>query len=82
MTMMNLRGSPDIAKRAVDRCLTLAKLSENVGNISGGLIASRGTDAPVSQSDHAATQAWIRDLENLFRSLEAGHHHLESRFMV
>src|SRR5256885_16927534 len=34
MNMMNLRGSLDIARRAVDRCLMLAKLSENVDSSS------------------------------------------------
>ena len=50
MNMMNLRGSLDIAKRAVDRCLMLAKLSENVGESNAVFLRGGGGDAATSRT--------------------------------
>src|SRR5438093_1867285 len=53
--MMNLRGSLDIAKRAVDRCLMLAKLSEEEHQTTRTFLT------PPMHEAHRLVRGWMED---------------------
>src|SRR5437867_1234170 len=55
MNMMNLRGSLDVAKRAVDRCLMLAKLSEEEHQTTRTFLT------PPMHEAHRLVRGWMED---------------------
>src|SRR6059036_2667238 len=55
MNMMNLRGSLDVAKRAVDRCLMLAKLSEEEHQTTRTFLM------PPMHEAHRLVRGWMED---------------------